>query len=86
MYLFIGRKHINNDSPLVIYTPDVTFSKKWDPYTFKNDGHLLIFKSNSSAHSYAKVNEKGFVTQTAEKVISDNAAVGVYSFKKVLTL
>ena len=79
----LAEKHINNDSPLVIYTPDVTFSKKWDPYTFKNDGHLLIFKSNSSAHSYAKVNEKGFVTQTAEKkVISDNAAVGVYSFKK----
>lgn len=79
----LAEKLIDNDHPLVIYTPDVTFHKKWDPSSFKNDGHLLIFKSNSPAHSYAKINNQGFVSLTAEKkVISDNAAVGVYSFKK----
>ena len=47
------------------------------------DGLLLTFKSNSSNYSYAKVNEDGYVTETAEKkAISNNACVGIYGFKK----
>lgn len=79
----LAEKFINNASPLLIYTPDVHFQKKWKPGNIKSDGHLLTFKSNSDAHSYAKLNKNNYVIQTAEKkVISDNAAVGVYYFNK----
>jgi len=78
----LAKSYINNDLPLVIYTPDVYFGYKWDPMSVESDGHLLTFKSNSSAHSYAALDDSGFVKKTAEKkVISENAAVGVYYFK-----
>jgi len=77
---------INNDDPLFIYTPDVYFEPKFDPIKIVNshdDGFLLCFKANSPAHSYAAVDKGNHVVKTAEKeVISNNAAVGVYYFKK----
>lgn len=78
---------INNNDPLFIYTPDVYFEPKFDPIKIVNsrdDGFLLCFKANSPAHSYAAVSEDTWgVIKTAEKeVISNNAAVGVYYFKK----
>ena len=80
----LAKKFINSDTPLVIYTPDVYFQKKFNPTSIKKnvDGFLLTFKSNSPAHSYIKtINKK--VSKTAEKkVISENAAVGLYYFKK----
>ena len=72
-----------DDSPLLIYTPDVFFGPQFDPKTIDTelDGLLLTFKANSPAHSYVKM-EDGLATRTAEKeVISNNAAVGVYYFK-----
>tara|TARA_B100001248_G_C27399010_1_gene468260 strand:- start:3669 stop:4844 length:1176 start_codon:yes stop_codon:yes gene_type:complete len=78
----LAEKLIDNNDRLIIFTPDVYFSKKWNPKSFKNDGHLLTFKSISPDHSYAKLNKAGHVIKTAEKkVISKNAAVGVYAFK-----
>jgi RpiB/LacA/LacB family sugar-phosphate isomerase len=80
----LAKKFINNNIPLVIYTPDVYFQEKFNPSFIKKnvDGLLLTFKSNSPAHSYIKtINNK--VSKTAEKkVISENAAVGLYYFKK----
>ncbi|HSX01030.1 MAG TPA: hypothetical protein VLF67_02195, partial [Candidatus Saccharimonas sp.] len=44
-------------------------------------GGLLTFPSDSPKYSYAKIDENGFVTETAEKrVISDRAITGAYFF------
>ncbi len=80
----LAKKYIDNENPLVIYTPDTYFLNQFDPYTVSEDidGLILTFKANSPAHSYAKLDDEGYVTKTAEKeVISENAAVGVYYFK-----
>ena len=80
----LAEEHINNDLPLIIYTPDVYFQPIWDPASVPDDldGYLLTFKANSPAHSYVQVDDEGHATRTAEKeVISQNAAVGVYYYK-----
>ncbi len=80
----LAKEHINNENPLLIYTPDVCFQNSLDPLTIdeKLDGFLLTFKANNPAHSYVEVNDRGFAIRTAEKqVISSDAAVGVYYFK-----
>jgi len=80
----LAKDLINNDLPLIIYTPDVYFEDKFSPAEIDPnlDGFLLTFKANSPDHSYVELNESGFATRTAEKeVISENAAVGVYYYK-----
>ena len=80
----LAKEHINNDKPLLIYTPDVYFEPTFDPSTISEDadGFLLTFKANSPAHSYIALDESGRAVKTAEKqVISQNAAVGVYYYK-----
>jgi len=80
----LARELIDNDDPMIVYTPDVYFGPAFDPGFISpdDDGFLLTFKANSPAHSYAKV-ENGVVVRTAEKdVISSHAAVGVYYFKR----
>ena len=80
----LAKEHIDNDLPLIIYTPDVYFEPTFDPSTIDEslDGFLLTFKANSPAHSYISTDKEGFATKTAEKlVISSDAAVGVYYFK-----
>ena len=80
-------KHlIDNDVPLIIHTLDIEFRPVFDPCdpnNFTDDGLILTFKSNSSGYSYAKMNDQGYVQETAEKkAISDNACVGIYAFTK----
>jgi len=80
----LAEKHINNDTPLFIYTPDVFYQPTYDPKTINQDldGFLLTFKANSPAHSYVEIGDDGHAIRTAEKeVISQNAAVGVYYYK-----
>jgi RpiB/LacA/LacB family sugar-phosphate isomerase len=80
----LAKEYIDNENPLLIYTPDVCFQSKLNPDTIdsKLDGFLLTFKANNPSHSYVQIDEQGFVTRTAEKkVISSDAAVGVYYFK-----
>lgn len=80
----LAKDLINNELPLLIYTPDVYFQNTFDPATInKNlDGFLLTFKANNPAHSYVQLNEDGYAIRTAEKqVISSDAAVGLYYFK-----
>jgi len=75
---------INNDTPLIIYTPDVYFQDQFDPNSIDSelDGFILTFKANSPAHSYVSLDENNLALRTAEKeVISSNAAVGVYYYK-----
>lgn len=79
-----ARKHIENEIPLIIYTPDVYFQNQLDPADIdpELDGFLSTFKANSPDHSYVKHDEDGYATKTAEKeVISQDAAVGVYYYK-----
>ena len=77
---------INNNDPLFVYTPDVFFQPKFEPSVVVNsnvDGYLLCFKANNPAHSYVQLDSKYKVIKTAEKeVISENAAVGLYYFKR----
>jgi RpiB/LacA/LacB family sugar-phosphate isomerase len=80
----LAKEHINNDLPLIIYTPDVYFEDQFDPNDIPKDldGYLVTFKANSPAHSYIELDENNMAVRTAEKeVISTNAAVGVYCYK-----
>ncbi len=82
----LAKDFINNNQPLVISNSDQWI--EWDSadtisYWSGADAGMLTFKSNNPKHSYAKVNAEGFVTETDEKtVISNDATVGVYYWKK----
>lgn len=80
----LAREHIDNDLPLIIYTPDVHFGPVFNPANIGNDsdGFLLTFTANSPDHSYSDYGEDGIVTNVVEKeVISKEANVGLYHFK-----
>jgi RpiB/LacA/LacB family sugar-phosphate isomerase len=80
----LAREHIDNDLPLIIYTPDVHFGPVFNPDNISNDsdGFLLTFTANSPDHSYSEYGEDGIVTNVVEKeVISKEANVGLYHFK-----
>jgi len=80
----LAREHIDNDLPLIVYTPDVHFGPVFNPDTISNDsdGFLLTFTANSPDHSYSEYNEEGIVSNVVEKeVISKEANVGLYHFK-----
>jgi len=79
----LAAEHINNDIPLIIYTPDVSFFPQFNPNAISEeaDGFLLTFAANSPSHSYSVIND-GIVSKVAEKeVISNDANVGIYHFK-----
>jgi NDP-sugar pyrophosphorylase family protein len=80
----LAREHIDNDLPLIVYTPDVHFNPVFNPDTISadSDGFLLTFTANSPDHSYSEYGEDGVVTNVVEKeVISKEANVGLYHFK-----
>ena len=80
----LAKEHIDNDLPLIIYTPDVHFGPKFDPNSIRADadGFLLTFTANSADHSYSDYGEDGIVRNVVEKeVISKEANVGLYHFK-----
>ena len=80
----LAREHIENDLPLIVYTPDVHFGPVFNPDTIGNDsdGFLLTFTANSPDHSYSEYDEEGIVSNVVEKeVISKEANVGLYHFK-----
>ena len=84
----LAKKIINNNHPLIIANSDQFI--KWDSiksmYNFnskKVDGSILTFESVHPKWSYAKADKNNIVTEVAEKkVISKNATVGVYFWKK----
>ena len=81
---------INNDDELLI--SDTDHYLKWDNKFFENnvikqqiDGCTMVFPGNYNLKksSFVKLDEKGFVIESAEKkVISNTATVGVHYFKK----
>lgn len=80
-------KHlVNTDEELIISNADQYFvSKVFREELSRNkknyNGLIPIFEATHPRWSFAKVNEKGFITEVAEKVpISNHATVGVYYF------
>ncbi|MBT4803536.1 MAG: glycosyl transferase family 2 [Legionellales bacterium] len=83
-----AKKIINNTNPLMTANVDQIINFNIDEYlevgNHNNiDGMIMTMKSQSSKWSYVKVNNEGIAIETAEKkVISENATVGIYNFKK----
>ena len=86
--VLLASNYINNDNDLLIANSDQYIDIKIDDFisksrNSKSDGVIMTFRSSHPKWSYARTNEKGRVLETAEKrVISDNATVGIYYFKK----
>ena len=84
----LAKKFINNNNPLIIANSDqfIKWNSSKSMYDFtskKLDGAILTFESIHPKWSYAKCDNHNFVTEVAEKkVISKNATVGVYYWKK----
>lgn len=84
----LARNIIDNNEPLVIANSDQYV--EWDSneclYAFTADGvdaGILTFNSVHPKWSYARLDERGFVAEVAEKKpISDLATVGIYYWKR----
>ena len=81
----LAKEYIDNDEELIIFTPDCYFEPKFyaNKVEEKYDGMVVVFESESAAHSYVKVGDNGFVSKAAEKeVISNKAVGGLYFWRK----
>ena len=84
----LAKEFINNSDPLIIANSDqyISWNSSKALYDFNSknlDGAILTFEAIHPKWSYAKCNDDGFVTEVAEKkVISKNATVGVYYWKR----
>ena len=85
----LAEKYIDNSKPLLIANSDqyIEWNSSQAMYNFiskKVDGAILTFKSTHPKWSYARTDNKfEKVTEVAEKkVISENATVGVYYWRK----
>lgn len=84
----LAKKYINNSKPLFFANSDQFV--EWDSNEFmykmnetNADGGIVSFKATHPKWSFAKINEKGLVTEVAEKnPISDIATVGYYYWKQ----
>lgn len=82
-----SKEIINNDTPLIIANSDQIV--EWNAKTFidslnnaKNDGVIALFPNDDPKWSYAEITNNK-VTRVAEKeVISQNASVGIYGWKR----
>ena len=81
-----AKNKINLNVDLVIYNIDTYFKSKTLKSVLldkelKKDGVLGAFKSDGSNWSFAKLNDRGIIIETAEKVpISNNALTGFYHY------
>jgi HAD superfamily hydrolase (TIGR01509 family) len=84
----LAKEHINNDEPLLMANSDQFV--EWDSSEFmykmieqNTDGGIVTFTATHPKWSFAKIDERGYVTEVAEKnPISDIATVGIYYWKK----
>jgi HAD superfamily hydrolase (TIGR01509 family) len=84
----MAKSYIDNDYPLFFANSDQYV--EWDSSEFMykmnetdSDGGIVTFESTHPKWSFVKINEKGFVTEVAEKnPISNIATVGFYYWKK----
>ena len=84
----LAKKYINNSNSLILANSDqyIKWNSSQSLYNFitkKIDGGILTFNSVHPKWSYAKCDDNSNVIEVAEKkVISNNATVGVYFWKK----
>ena len=84
----LAEKYINNSNSLILANSDqyIEWNSSKTMYKFmskKIDAAILTFESMHPKWSYAKTDDNGFVTEVAEKkVISKEATVGIYFWKK----
>ena len=84
----LAKEYINKDTPLFFANSDQFV--EWDSNEFlykmnetNADGGIVSFRATHPKWSFAKVDDKGLVTEVAEKnPISDVATVGYYYWKK----
>ena len=84
----LAKEYINKDTPLFFANSDQFV--EWDSNEFlykmnetNADGGIVSFRATHPKWSFAKVDDKGLVTEVAEKnPISDIATVGYYYWKK----
>jgi len=84
----LAKEFINNDQPLLMANSDQFV--EWDSNEFMYkmieqdvDGGIVTFRATHPKWSFAKIDERGYVTQVAEKnPISDIATVGIYYWKQ----
>jgi HAD superfamily hydrolase (TIGR01509 family) len=84
----LAKEYINNGEQLLIANSDQWVD--WDSSDFMYsmqsshiDGGVLTFNNTHPKWSYAKVDENGIISEIREKqVISTNATVGIYHWKK----
>ena len=72
MYYFIGKKYINNNSPLIISNSDqfLEWNSSRTMYNFNSksiDGGILCFNSSHPKWSYALTDKNNYVIKVAEK-------------------
>lgn len=83
-----AKQYINNDDDLLIANSDQFIDSNINDFIVKarkkdNDGVIMTFTSSHPKWSYARIDDSGRVLETVEKkVISNNATVGIYYFKK----
>lgn len=84
----LAKDYINSDKPLLIANSDQYLDWNSNQFMYSMigdeiDGGILTFPSCHPKWSYAKLCKDGFIMEVAEKkVISNNATVGVYYFRK----
>jgi capsule biosynthesis phosphatase len=82
---YLAKEYIDNFNKLFIFNCD-TYSESaiWELIEKEDpDGILEVFESSEPRYSFVKLDEFGYVTQTAEKVtISNLASTGMYYFKR----
>jgi dTDP-glucose pyrophosphorylase len=84
----LAKEYINTDDDLLIANSDQVIQYRPENFlTMKNmttaDGIVFTFNAVHPKWSFAKVNDKGFVTEVAEKVpISNVATCGIYWYRR----
>jgi NDP-sugar pyrophosphorylase family protein len=84
----LAKKFFDNDEPLMNANSDQFIDFDINEYldamdSRSLDGMIMTMKSQDPKWSYAKTDENGYVVETAEKkVISPDATVGIYNFKR----
>lgn len=85
--VLLAKDLIDNDEELIICNADQFFEsnieQKIKDRPKEITGIIPYFKATHPKWSYLKINNEGFVTETAEKIpISTHATVGLYYFSK----
>jgi HAD superfamily hydrolase (TIGR01509 family) len=84
----LAKQFIDNDQPLLMANSDQFVEWNSSEFMYKMveqdlDGGIVTFRATHPKWSFAKIDERGYVTEVAEKnPISDIATVGIYYWKK----